>query len=725
MMKKLVRTLAFLLALSLAVSVSALGSAGADGGFAQVDETHWAGNYLTIQSVEIDEEYVDYVDSTWFCHISKIVYDGGVIDVDSGRYTAILTVDGVQRDLFNAAGQSFAGDVVITLVEKDAFYNTGNSKFGDDAGSLIAPFYYAAAAYYNEEGYREASSVPAAQNGAAVDDHTVTGMDYRSAGDYFTGVYANAGQVTISDSAFTANGRGGDDFTGQGVSVTASGEAEVTIDGCVFTSQGALRTAICSGDNARVNVLNSVVRTLNDEDLVAYNTEDNYATQMMQQTPFALGLTGNVRATLVLDQASLSFTDCLVASNGWAVLSTDAGDGTLTVTDTVAVVGYVEPAEAGRSYDETCEVGGVTYGITIGRLGEESGYTAFGAGFFDYIYGGRWLAPDYLCIITDGAVTIGASEKGRFYGQCQRIGFMSNAPGSTTVLSASEADFDVADTFALVKTKGGNGETINLRDVTINLTGSAPWGGNLLVLADSDDLGGGPGATTFTVPYGTYDEYLAAENGGEGAVTALNIADADLTGNVYNSVGSQKGSQTAFRTDSIAVSLEDASLTGAVSSAYAVHCDADGSALVGEITVDSYGREGTYDYLALGRLLHYAAPTVNNPVTLSLTNSVWNVTGLSYLASLTLDEGSTVNGDVFQNGQKLGLAPGTYENVVVVPAGADCENTIALGLAAMNTDIAGGFLPADRSELVANTDLGMGGSFELSFDASSEAGAAS
>ena len=720
-MKKLTATLCVLLAACLLLSLTAMAAGESGGAFARVDETRWAGDSLQILSVEIAGEYADYVDATWFDNISKIVYEGGEIDVDNEKYTAILTVDGVQRDLFNAAGQSFEGDVVITLIEKAASITTGNAKFGDDAGSLIAPFYYAAAAWFDDGGYREESSVPAAQNGAEVSDGSVSGMEYVSNGDYFSGVMVGAGEVSITDSSFTAIGKGGDDFTGQGVSVAASGEAQVTVQGCTFLSQGALRTALWAGSHARLDVIDTVVQTLNDEDLVPYSTEDNFATQMMQQTPFALGLTGNVRASLVISQADISFTDCLIASNGWSVLSTDSGDGNLTATDTMAVIGYVEPAQKGAVYDEICTVNGEDYGVTFGSLGVESGYCAFGSTFHDYVYGGRWFAPDYLFISTDGFVTIGASEKGRFFGRTERIGFMSNSPSPETTLTVSEADFEIADTFVLVKTTGGKGETITLTDVTIDLTGGNPWGGNLLEMIDTDDLGGGPGATTYTIPFGTYDEYLTASSGGSGAVTSLTVIDSDLTGNVFNSVGSQTGSQTAFKGDSIAVSLDHASLTGAVSSAYGIHCDEDGTPLIGEITVDSYGREGTYDYLTLGRVLSFAAPAVNNDVTLSLTGAVWNCTGLSYLTSLTLDDDSVIHGDIYQDGRLIELKAGTYENVVAVPAGADYAETVAAGVSAVEAAAAQGIVPADRSELVANTDLGIGGM--ISSGALAEAGA--
>ena len=723
------RFLAALLCTFMLLSMSAFASgdpSGEDGAgaaaFAQVDETHWAGDSVTIESVEIAEEYQDYVDATQFCNISRIVYDGGEIDVDYTKYVAILTVDTVQLNLYNAAGETFEGDVVITLVEKDASTNSGNAKFGDDAGSLVGDFYYTAAAYFNEDGYQEKSSVVEAQDpNCVIDGNTITGMYYLSLGDYMSGVYANAGELTIKDSVFCAYGKGGDDFTGRGISVVAGGDAKVTVDGCFFVSEGALRSAIWSGSSAEMNVVDTVVQTYNDKNLVAYNTEDNFATPMMQQVPFALGLTGNIRATLDAGMATISFKDSLIASNGWAVLSTDSGSGTLEATDTTAVLGYIDVADAveGGTYDEVVTVDGIDYAISYGRVGEESGYVCFCDGFTNYIHGGRWFAPDYLCIITGGKVTIDESKTGRFYGWCDRIGFLFNKANPKTGLDISGSDIEATDTLLLVKSGGGNGAAISLDDVTVELTGENPWSGNLLEVIDTDDLGGGPGATTYTVPFGSYEEYLAAESNGDGGLTSMSIKNSALEGNIYNSVGSQTGSQTAFKNDTIAVSLEDSELTGVVSSAYAAHCTEDGTLLTGTITVDSYGREGTYDYLTIGRVRNFAAPTVNNPVTLTLKDSTWEVTGLSYVSSLTVDDSSVIVGDVYQNGKKIELKAGTYEDVVAVPAGAAYDGTVAMGASAAGMAIAAGITPADRSDLVANTDLGSSG--EASGSASGEA----
>ena len=685
-------------------------TAAAAESFAQLDATHWGGGSVTITGVETDPSVDGYVDGTLFGYVSKVLYDGGEIEVDAATQYAILTVDGVQYDLFNISEPvTYTGDVVITLADKGDFANSGNAKFGDDAGSLIGNFYYTGAVYVDADGYEEASSVVAAQGGAQVDNEGASGLVFDSEGDYFGAVYINGADYTISDSVFTAFGKGGDDFTGSGSAVVVTGESNVTIDNCVFTTGGALRSAIWAGgrNGAQVDVTNTVIQSYNEEDFVPYNTEDNYATPMMQQVPFALGLTGNIRATLDCGNATITFTDSLVASNGWAVLSTDSGSGTLIATDMIAVVGEIEEAQDGADYDLTYAVSGTEYGIELGHVGDMSGYIAYCDGFTDYAYGCEWYAPDYLAIITGGSVTVGASDNNRFYGYSERTAFMSHKTSTSTLLEVTESDFDVKDNFAIVKSAGGNGETINLADSTINIYGTDAWSGSLLEVITSDDLGGGPGATTFVIPYSDYETYLSNTCTGAKGETIFNVTNCNLVGNVYDSNGSMNG--TSFSDDSIRVNLVDSSIEGVISSSYAVHCDADGTAIIGDMTVDSYTREGTYDYLVIGRNLNFAAPAVCNSVSLDMTGSAWICTGLSYLASLTVDDDSVIDGDVYQDGQKLELKAGTYENVIVVPAGTDLETAVNAGVEAIETALANGVVPADCSDLVANTDTGSSG----------------
>lgn len=65
-----------------------------------------------------------------------------------------------------------------------------------------------------------------------------------------------------------------------------------------------------------------------------------------------------------------------------------------------------------------------------------------------------------------------------------------------------------------------------------------------------------------------------------------------------------------------------------------------------------------------------------------LNGSKWVCTGLSYVASLTLDDASEIDGDVYQNGEKVELKAGTYGNVIVVPAGEKLDVAVTAAVEA-------------------------------------------
>ncbi|MCD8008163.1 MAG: hypothetical protein LUF68_04420, partial [Clostridiales bacterium] len=74
-------------------------------------------------------------------------------------------------------------------------------------------------------------------------------------------------------------------------------------------------------------------------------------------------------------------------------------------------------------------------------------------------------------------------------------------------------------------------------------------------------------------------------------------------------------------------------------------------------------------YCANGTITPCSA--INDPVYVSLTNgSVWTVTGESYLAKITVEAGSAVNGMVTVDGEEVDVsAGGVWEvDIIVVPA---------------------------------------------------------
>ena len=639
---------------------------------------------LTLTAVTYDPAYESYVDSARYAHVIGLTTDQlGEIVVDSSLYIPVLIENGVTLNpavltLPYAAG----GEVYLVLTNKGMYTSQGNAKFGADAGSLIGDLYYTASAYVANGQYNpDRSILPRELVNGSVTDTQANDVILVSQGDYLGGFYIADSDYTINNANVTLTGKGGDDFTGIGSAVVAKGAANVTINNSIFSTAGVLRSAIWAGDSANVYVNDTVVVSENDFDFVAYNTDDNFATPMMQQVPFALGMTGNIRATLVCGQAKNWFKNSLVTSSGWAVLSTDSGSGGLDARNTTAVLGFAEPydeANAGR-YTGTTEVNGQRYGFIVGTSDQASpfyasGYIAYCDGFTDEIYGSSWYAPDYLAIITGGSLTFAGDDTARGYGYSDRIGFMSHQTRGASV-TISNSDFEVADTFYMTKNKSGNYDVINLNDVILDLYGQDAWSGVIYQLMDSDDLGDGPGATSYTIPYYTYDQYLAG-TGTPAGTTLLTVKDSDLVGDVYNSTAYYNG---ASSTGAIDLTLDNSCLTGVISSSYAYHVNTAGQAITGgddqTFTVDCYTGTGTggpdgetYDYLTIGRIVNTAAPTRGNPVAVKLQNgATWVVTGQSYVSSLTVDETSQVIGDITQLPEGGWLVTPT-SGAAVVPA---------------------------------------------------------
>ena len=681
-MKKFARILAVVLAMCFVLSLGAFASgepsgeaSGTAGGFAQVDATHWAGSSVTIESVSYAPEFTDqgYVDSTLFTSVSQIVTDAGTIDVDNTVYTAVLTVNGVQVDLYNAENVTYTGDVVLTLVEKgDSNNNTGAPFGADKAQSSFGPFYYTAAGYISGGAYDAAKSAEAAQIEGDVTDTEANGLQVASDGDYFSGLYIKDSNYAVNDAVMTFVGAGGDDFNGWGAGVVVLGSSNVEINRSVIFSQGVLRSGLFTSGNSVTTVKDSVIVSENDEDAIPYDTEDNYATPMMQQCPFGLGIQGNIRASLACGAGQNVFESSLVISNGWAVLSTDSGQSgadALISNAMVAVVGEIAESEA--ETDFVYEVDGIEWPVSVGRYGETSGYIAYAdSGVNDYAYGSAWYSPDYLGIITTGSVTMADNS----YGWSGRIGFMSHSGGGSSghgTLNVSDSSFDIQDVFAVVQTSGTYTTTTTISNSDISLAGN---GSDILFLqVNSDDNAGGPGNTSNTLTDYTYEEYLAGSGASGEPTTAsdLNISDMVVQGNIYNAA-----TDDAVGLDVI---LDNAEVDGEISSAWTYHVDADGNALDSTTIACDYftgtrdGANGVYDYTMYLRVKAEAAPTVNNPVNLVMRNGAkWMVTGTNYLASLTIDDSSSILGmglTMTVNGVETEIAAGTYEGEIILTAG--------------------------------------------------------
>lgn len=635
-----------------------------------------AGQSIQITSLTYDTSATD---SQAVATISSVSYRMGTetqtISVDQATQNATLTVDGVQYDLISSYedGTRYAytdnATTGITLTTKgDAQSGTGVNKFfhGVTQPESIT-YYFNAGAWVTSQGLLSDYSVLDVLDGGTTNSSGSTGTTIVSKGGFFNGYYISGATYDISGLNMTLVGNGGDDFQGWGAGIMATDGADVTVDKSVIDTTGTIRTAIwAGGDAANLKVTNTVVTAHNNDSATAYSDEDNYAVPMLERTPFVLGMNGDIRATNVLGSATANYSDSIVVSNVWGALSTDSGvEGTkaLTASNVLAGIGTLEVAQTGKTYTATKEVNGVNYGFTIGKLGERSGYVTYAdAGVYDVFNSVFFYAPDYIGIIASGSSAMYLNDS---YGYSDRIGFMIHQNQGTTNPGTGEpgglyingGTYDVADTF--VSIRGGlvassyTTTNISVDGAEVNLFGTAAQSGVLLRLMQSDDAGN-PGVTSCAIENATYDQYKSYDVTQTVDPTTATFSNMTVDGDIYNSV--YKVYQA------LDVTLSNMTLTGVVSSGIQTHVDADGNPFAGTVDITGDG------YLAFGRVATTVYPAVNNPVNLTVTDgTVWNVTGTSYLASLTFDSASTINGVVTVDGTVV-TTPGTYTGSVVVTA---------------------------------------------------------
>ena len=590
--------------------------------------------------------------------------------------------------------------------------------------------------------YNEAASIPAAQNGVTVQGTTVSGGEIDIDASYISAIYAYGEEgdaYEVKDITINSSGLGGNDFGTNGAwgaVISTAGSAEMDITNANIYTEGPLHDGIWAGGSSVVNVRDSVVfavenaakwnhepysydrfviteNALTEEEMAELglageyfaeegasgthyyykndNYTSNYSAPMLQCVPLALGLYGSMRATCCYGSATLSFYDSLVVSDIWAVLSTDSGSGTLNATDTVAVVGVETDA---ANAEVTATVGGTAYYIDAYDTTQGAGYVTYCDGFDDNFAGCAFYAPDYLAILTGGTFDFTESANSRGYGWSDRIGFMSHGNAYTAVISHS--DFDVADTFYSVLSKGG--VDITLEDVTVAFTRENPWGGVLFQFMDTDDTGTDANDMEMDILDLTYEEYLANIAASEGSTKTVTIKDSTLAGDIYNSTGSSNNASTlaaydgttnhlsTWSTSTLALTLDNTTLNGAISTSYAQHCDGEGNPIAGQFFFNKTGEpmdgtaENTYNYLAARRVVNTVAYNGIGRIDVTLANgAVWNVTGEGIINSLTVGDGCVVNGIVTENADgTLTVSPAavpaaveTAEAMGDMPAGFD------------------------------------------------------
>jgi hypothetical protein len=212
-------------------------------------------------------------------------------------------------------------------------------------------------------------SVAAMVTRGSVTDTTATDIKISSNEGYFNGIIVTGEEkstYSVVNPMILLNGNGGNDFSGQGHGIMASGSAEVFIENAKIYNTGAGRSAVFVSGNGIVHVNNSKIEVHNgptDSDSSVFS-----AGGVMAAGPWLLGITGNVRATNVVENGTAYYTNTHIKSQAWGALSTD-GPVKVRLTATDCLIETVESGYGAYSIGDCintysgCTFNVVDYGV--------------------------------------------------------------------------------------------------------------------------------------------------------------------------------------------------------------------------------------------------------------------------------------------------------------------------------------------------------------------------
>ena len=491
---------------------------------------------------------------------------------------------------------------------------------------------------------------------------------------------------TISDATIDmltdADGSDTCDFYGKGTAIAAFGDdANVTVEDSTIHTSGVATMPIFADSGATVTIRNSTLQsdggTLSSEYL---NTPSQ---TLMVAPPWILGIMGNSRCSNMMGRdTTTNVIDSETSAGAWAVLSTDAGDdmylnvynSSLTLNNADESAAAALQAEGGQISETLDNPYTVNYG---------SGYGTYAIGDAVETFAGATInVGTYATIFTGGSATYTALEAGETYE-------LKNHAGETTATYEATEDKVTeihSDTFGFMAHQNENSITVEKGTVVDSgyatflvktgasnqvLTASVDDaqitnGGVLIQVMDNDDTTNGGmmdaddpentnGGSQNFKPYHTEEAgFNTDEASASGTVQTFTFTNGDYTGNIYNASGSD-----GLEGNMLNVTFgEGADYSGAIASTAAIHVTYDGSQAVkanGSYAFDDADEAEAFaeqyqntsftieEYWSIGQVANMVNDNGGNAVNVTLTgDAVWNVTGTSLIASLTVEEDAQV-----------------------------------------------------------------------------------
>lgn len=549
-----------------------------------------------------------------------------------------LTVDGMGRELKPG---HYIGDIRLSL--SDGYLMQPH---GLMTANQISRYFHTAAAV--ENGHLSAEKcVPALLNGGSVTDTAMEDVYLASSEESLNGIVIDGdSEYTINRVKMDLEGFADNDFLGVGAGVTTVDKAKVTINDSSFTLSGVTRCALHVGGDSEVTVNNCDIENISpDSDRLGFFS-------------WNVGFLGTNRLTQLTDNATVTYNNCRLKTNGWGVCSIDGSDDGVKM--------YLK--------DTSLELSGP----------RAHGYGAFCIGenevHFDHVTADVNGYPFMLMGMQGlgrGSITNGSVIRGHRFGV-----FVDSDDNS--VLTLADSSFRTGKSTLCVK--GSGGTVIDAKNCEMTA-----GNGVILQLMDTDEAG--MTSVEFLVPVGETDTPLEGRDltrAVEKEDVFLHLTDMNVTGDFYNSTTNIRayargalGTPGEFHDTligpvhffdgpaedmpmppdhrgpkNLGLSLKNTRVTGVISSA-------------GQAYRDGLTRITEENRLEISNVRQWAQAPVNNGVCLTLDGtSAWIVTGDSWITALTLEDGAVLAAPegktlvMTVNGTETPVASGVYTGVI-------------------------------------------------------------
>lgn len=626
------------------------------------------------------------------------IAEGEVIKAPEGK-NLTLTIDGVESPI--AAG-TYTGDIVLTPTEDIPV---------SVSGMATITYHFRTAVYIEDGKYVPEKSVGAAVVGGTVTDTAATSVSITSVNDKFNGIIVTGDEpasYSIDNPVINLTGNGMNDFAGYGAAIMTEGKAEVTIDNAKINNTGVVRTAVWVGGDSTTTINDSEIEVKNGTMPEDYGwswtaSKSLNGRDVMMEVPWMLGLVGNCRATNVLANGTANYNNTHIKAQAWGVLSTDAcRNTTLNATGC-----HLETVESG--YGSYADGATNTFSDCVFDINDYGLIMTNGSGTFTdgtVVNSGRFGVMSHR---GSGTVTI---DKGSVFNTKKAV-LQVKSGTPTFIVDGAELNSESGVLFEAILNDdpntnfGGGGATTSGDGVTSGgmggpgdrggapgsdagmpggrgempeggMPGGAPGGDMAGGGRGEMPEGGGPGGMPEGgMPGGGAPGAGMPEGGGSGGapggmqgggmppggaggsgVVTVVYRNTTLTGDTVTSMTSESD---------VEVSLENTTLTGAITTATAVHS-------VGPNGEELVMQDDPSLYKLIGAVEHtYAATEDEHGIKVTLDgSSTWVVDKTSYLTGLTIAEGAVITAPVggsvtmTVNGAETPVAAGTYEGKIVL-----------------------------------------------------------